>query len=390
MKDFALIKRASYQTFDVRLFGQTNTSNDAATIQAAINAAEAAGGGEVLLQATHKITTGLTIDNHGVVLRFPGGAARGTTVAAGGRLIYLGDDSQPAIYINGGTGGVQGVKLAGFRLENQGTGDVGVHAFNVQNCNFDDVHVREFTADNWLLECDTNASSIYNTWRNCSGWKADQSANGIRMVEGSGKAVNNNLFLNTHFGNNAYGIKQDSDCHDNVFHVIELGGCDIGASIRGRTTFTGANIENCDTYGLELPTGGSASVSGSIHFASNGADINNPDDQSINASMHGGSASAPMAYSGTNAGIGLRGRTPPSAGGINLPTSDGDPVIQRADVTHIEFPAGYTNLSKPPVLPSMTSTQRDALSSPADGTMIYNTTTAQPEIRKAGAWVAIA
>lgn len=41
------------------------------------------------------------------------------------------------------------------------------------------------------------------------------------------------------------------------------------------------------------------------------------------------------------------------------------------------------------LVPRMTTTQRDAITSPADGLIIYNTTTAQFEGRASGAWVAL-
>lgn len=39
------------------------------------------------------------------------------------------------------------------------------------------------------------------------------------------------------------------------------------------------------------------------------------------------------------------------------------------------------------MLPRLTTTQRDAMSSPADGILIYNSTTSKAQIRAAGAWV---
>lgn len=41
------------------------------------------------------------------------------------------------------------------------------------------------------------------------------------------------------------------------------------------------------------------------------------------------------------------------------------------------------------VLPRMTTAQRDAVASPVDGSLLYNTTTTQVEARVAGAWVAL-
>lgn len=43
-----------------------------------------------------------------------------------------------------------------------------------------------------------------------------------------------------------------------------------------------------------------------------------------------------------------------------------------------------------PVLPIMTSTDRDAMAAPAEGKMIFNSTTGAINVRYLGAWVATA
>lgn len=364
-KDFALIKRGPfyvtlpgedssgtavdnrYPELDVMRYGASASTgvDDKTAIQRAVDYAEARGGGNIMLRPYHEINSGLVINNHAVRLVFAGGAARGTTVAGGGRIIYKGG-AGAAIKFDGGAGGIQGCGLEGVRVENQGSGSIGVHVFNASNSRFAAVHTREFSADNWLLECDTNVSTIYNDFLGISGFTTGTTAIGMRMVEGAGKAVNNNLIMNGHFGNNLVGIQQDSECHDNAFVVVELGSCTTGAKIRGRIGLYEANIENCTT-GLDLITGSAYSVSGSLHFQSNTTDVANPDGRPLFCSMQGGGASNTVGFNPTNTGMGFRGRVVPVTGGWNLSTADGDPVIQRADVEHIKFLLGRTAMNVP-------------------------------------------
>jgi hypothetical protein len=318
-------------------------TDDKLAIQAAIDAAEAAAGGTVVLMPLHKVGSGLTIESHCVVLRGRNGATRSTGLDYGTRIIYTG--SGVALKC-GVVASQQGIVLEGFRLENQGTGTVGIWMFNCQNFRAKDVHVREFSADQWLDECDTNASSIYKSFENVSGWKADGTAVGLRQVEGAGKATNNNLFMQAHFGNNLVGIQQDSECHENAFIILELGNCGTGAKIRGRTKFDGANIENC-TVGIELVTGSAYSISGSIHFASNGTDVVNADGRGLFCSMQSGGAGNSCGVNPTNTAWGFRGRVPPTTGGLNLSTTDGDPVIQRSDTEQMKFVSGRVSMSVP-------------------------------------------
>jgi len=324
------------------------STDDKTAIQNAINVMEAKGGGKVILEPLHKIASILTIDNHGVVLECPHGASRATAISAGGRLIYTGG-ATAAIKLDGASVSgdiLYGVGLKGFRLENQGTGTIGVHVLNCQNCNFEEVHVREFSADNWLYECDTTASCIYNYARQISGWTAAGTAIGIRFVEGAGKAVNNNLFEQCHFGNNLVGIQQDSECHETVFNVLELGSCTTGALLRGRTTMLAANIENCTT-GVNIVSGSAASLTGAIHFGSNSTDISNTGNLSVFASMHGSDSGSPVTFNVANTAIGMRGATPPSTGGINFSTTSGDPKIQLAGANHLIFESGNIRVEQP-------------------------------------------
>ncbi len=339
----ATIHDTDYKEGEVLRYAATydpGVTDDSEAMQTAVNVIGAKGGGEVICELVHKFGTGILMDQHGVILRTRAGASRGTAVAAGGRLFYSGGAGY-AIKIDGGTGSVQGIQLLGFRLENQGTGTIGVHVFNAQNCDCAQVHSRDFVNDNWLLECDTNVSTIYNNFRQVSGWTTGKTSIGLRMVEGTAKAVNQCIFENANFGNNLVGIQQDSDCHDNVFDGLELGGCTTGAKIRGRTKFGAANIENCTT-GLEMVTGGSASISGSIHFTNNVTDVLNPDNLPLFCSMQGGGSSASVSFNPSNTGMSFRGQIVPATGGIRFSATDGDPVIDRGTQRHIDFQSGNT------------------------------------------------
>ncbi len=325
-------------------------TDDTAAIQAAVDAVTARGGGDVYLGQIHKFT-GITIRNHCVRLIYAGSSARSKSVNYGGRMLYYGTGT--AIKVDGANASgnvIQGVQFENFRLENKGTGTVGLHLFNAQNCVARKVHVAEFSQDNILLQCNTKVSTIYNSFYDCTGISTSGAANGLRMVEATGKTVNNNTFVNCSFATNRYGIKQDTACNDNLFVGLDIGSCTTGAHILGRTTLEEANIESCTT-GLIL--GGQAVIRGSLHFGSNTTDVDNPDNRPIFASMHGGDAGASITFSTRNTGMGMRGQAPPAEGGINLSDIDGDPRIQIEDDDQIVFEAGSTVFSKNVTVPDL-------------------------------------
>lgn len=60
--------------------------------------------------------------------------------------------------------------------------------------------------------------------------------------------------------------------------------------------------------------------------------------------------------------------------------------IHEQSIIHLQ-PEGGPAVGGGLMLPRLTTTQRDAMSSPADGILIYNSTTSKAQIRAAGAWV---
>jgi hypothetical protein len=320
-------------------------SEDTVAIQTAINVMGIKNGGDVILELLHRFTGTLIFDKHCVRMYCPAGAARNTSIGAGGRLLHDGVAGQTAIKTTGTT---LGLMFGGFRLENIGASDRGIWLHNAQNFNAKNVYVREFRVENWLQECDGTASSIYNNFEDIAGFTANgafiQTAIGFRQVEGPAKAVNNNKFTQTNFGNNLVGFQQDSECHENAFDVIEVGGCKTGLILRGRTHFVAANLEGCDVVALAIVAGSAASISGSIHFGSNTLDVDNPGDFPIFASMHGGDSGNSVSISPRNTAIAMRGQPMPVTGGIAFSTADGDPVLNRNTVTHMQFASGITKL----------------------------------------------
>jgi hypothetical protein len=69
--------------------------------------------------------------------------------------------------------------------------------------------------------------------------------------------------------------------------------------------------------------------------------------------------------------------TTPGAVGVNAPSINASAVLEADSTTQGFLP------------PRMTTTQRNAIASPATGLIIFNTTTAQPEVYNGTAWVAI-
>lgn len=64
-------------------------------------------------------------------------------------------------------------------------------------------------------------------------------------------------------------------------------------------------------------------------------------------------------------------------------------VLVKTDESQVAFrtEVGWGKLVWGGVLPTLTTTERDALSSVANGTLIYNTTTDKVQARAAGSWV---
>ncbi len=374
----------NYPELDARRYGfsEANPDNSGA-LQQLVDVIEAHGGGEGILPAGQfTFSTGIVFTSDGIRLTGAGGD-RGITGSKGTRLYYTGSGTA----FKGD--GAHSCGLNHMQIRNGGgNGLVGLHLFNASNWLCLNLCIRELNDDNLLLECDTSESTIYNIFVGGCAFKADGTAIGVRMVEGAGKAVNNNCFVNFDLGSNLVGIQQDTECNDNYFGPVELGGCDTGCVLRGRITLDAANIENC-TLGVDMVSGASVSIEGSLHFGGNTTDVSNPDSRPIFASMQGGDAGSSIGFNARNTGMSFRGEPIPATGGFNLSTADGDPVIQRNDVDYLEFASQSLNSKKALALPQMTTTARNALS-PADGWMIYNTTTGQPEVRKAGAWVALA
>lgn len=75
------------------------------------------------------------------------------------------------------------------------------------------------------------------------------------------------------------------------------------------------------------------------------------------------------------------------SGGINLLAADGSVLLSVSSVGALTFGAAATVTGM--VIQSMTSTQRDALSSPTAGTIIYNSTTNKLNVRVAAGWEAV-
>lgn len=63
-----------------------------------------------------------------------------------------------------------------------------------------------------------------------------------------------------------------------------------------------------------------------------------------------------------------------------LVKTDESQVVFRTEV-------GWSKMVWDGVLPTLTTTERNALSSPSNGTMIYNSTTHKGQIRANGSWV---
>jgi hypothetical protein len=352
-------------------------------LQQLIDVIDANGGGTGVLPAgIIQYDTDLVFPSDGMFLVGAGGD-RGITSPRGTVLKYFGS----GVAFKGDAAHSCG--LSKMLLWNGGSGTTGLHIFDGSDWLCQNLKIREFDNDNLLVECDTSESTIYNTFIGLAAFKADGTAIGARFVEGAAKATNNNAFINADFGSNLVGIQQDDEVHDNVFLVVELGGCVTGAIIRGRTTLEGANIENTD-IGIDLISGAAGSVSGSLHFQNNAtADINNPDNRPIFASMQGGGASNSIGFNARNTGQGFRGQEPPTSGGLNFSTTDGSPVLQRADVDHIALMSGYFEAKVPSRAVQLTTTARDALT-PQNGFLIYNTTTGKFQGYQGGAWVDLA
>lgn len=203
---------------DVRHFGAAanGVTNDAAAIQAAINAVNAAGGGIVKFPAgVMKIGAALTLYS-GVILEGEGSQA--TTVS------YTGA-AQALVQATPGTR-IYGVGLRGIKFSDAGTGTIGLDLNSVSTGVFEDLIVDGFTTAVSLTG--TNGYCVYNRFTNVT---AANSTTGF-VIGGTGSNSNTFMACRANVCTTGWNI---TDSNQNQLIGCQLEGGTTGVSITSTT-----------------------------------------------------------------------------------------------------------------------------------------------------------
>jgi len=253
----------TFEPISVTDFGAVGNgvTDDTAAIQAAINAAQTAGGGVIFLPlGTYKISSTLTITGNGVVLQ---GAAfnqfhdTGTPVypvslswAGGASPMISISTTSATIPITTGCG------LINVALFGNALATVGVYLNSVRYSEFTNVYVNDVTQDCYYITCrtlstgeatDTQQNIFTNcTWRTI-GTPAVYPANGMTLTAQTPGASNANTSFNLFnycvgqtyagVGGGVGFLLEDAD--NNSFfgcRVVRVGTTTYGLSIRGGDT----------------------------------------------------------------------------------------------------------------------------------------------------------
>lgn len=207
-------------------------ADDTAAIQAAIDAAEAAGGGTVrFARGTYKTTATLTIESSRVSLA---GEGSGSTISytGSGTAVRFGTKTSTVNDVD--NNGIRNLRILGTS-----SGAMGLHLIGVRNAQFSDVTVDSFTGTGAIGVCyDTRSASPYLATINCvwvGGW-IQNCTNGIKLTKDAGDPGTDGCNHNSFFGlrvSGFTGIGFDIDWGENNACY----GVDSSASVNGTTGF---------------------------------------------------------------------------------------------------------------------------------------------------------
>lgn len=353
--------RSSLPVYNVKNYGALgdDSHDDTTNIQDAIDDCEADGGGVVFLPSgTYQITAPVVISGVST-LKLTGEYM--TTLknvnTTGGNAITIGDGSTlltafmeiDNLYING----------------NALSGD-GVYINKANNIIIDRCSIWNH-GGNGISGIDTYTMRVrYSQIVDCGG-------HGIALSSAGG---NNTQIISCKINDNHTADK--AGVYVAGSYNLTIWGCDFEFNHYGILGYTTSNINIKDNY-FEGNVSAAAWIQGcyNINFMGNSVfntwiELTNCNDSEISGNLMTGSADSDILVSGTSTNVIV---------GVNTyADADGKPPTPTAMVEMISTTKGFAP-------PRMTTTQRDAITTPGEGLIVYNLTSHKLNYYTGSAWV---
>lgn len=350
-------------TFNVKNYGAVgdNSTDDTSSIQATVDACKTAGGGTVFLPyGTYCISSAINIDGS-VSIKFTGdyGTIIKNNNTSGGHTISIG---------TGATLLTAFIEISNLFIHGNTSSGDGIYINKANNIIIDRCSIWKHGGSG-ITGKDTYTMRVrYSQVVDCSGF-------GIALYSAGG---NNTQIIcckiNDNHGNNKAGIYV-ADSYN-----ITIWGCDFEANYYGILGYTTSNINIKNNY-FEVNTSAATWIQDcyNINFMGNSVfntwiELTNCNDSEISGNLMTGSDDSDIIVSGTSTNV--------IVGPNTYADADGKPPTPSAMVEMISTTKGFAP-------PRMTGTQRDAISAPAEGLVIYNTSTHKLNVRTASAWEAV-
>lgn len=193
------------------------TGNDQPAIQAAIDDAEAAGGGVVYLPDRYRIAAGLLLPSN-VQLRGNNAGAQPGPAGARSRIVYAGPSGGAVISPKVRTGNTINWGISGLRIDGGALAGVLVDAYRVSYSRFTDLALYGALAGDgvgFIFDADVIGQCYFNV---ADGVKVDGLPTGVRFTRGA----NANRWLGGKIGNGGVGLEFLSLSAGNLVQATDL------------------------------------------------------------------------------------------------------------------------------------------------------------------------
>jgi hypothetical protein len=354
--------------YNVKHFGAVGngTTDDTATVQAAITACETAGGGTVIFpNGTYKITSHLTVNGNYDILLKGGGTAT---------INNANITSDDAIVVGSSTGVRDNfIEISNLIIVGNALSRDGINLIKLNNVRLNDCLITDHGRFG-ILGSDTYSMVIESCEVDRCG------SDGIYLTSAGG---NNVLVQSCKLSENAgYGVKVEGTSYNftamcNDFEYNETGGL-YSANCHNVNVIYNYFELNTD-YAVYIDTGViGVNIIGNDFFT-NGIYTISTSGIKIDGNVfeQGG-----IELTGTTNGIDVGYNQYPGGGSVTIPANNAQ--VFNTSIAVLELMSSTKGF----FTPRMTTTARDAISTPTEGLLIYNTTTHALNHFNGTAWVA--